>query len=364
MAGILDPKKRFLDTFVTQVGRDQLAHGELRFSFAVFSDHSTYYESSMEDPDVVSDSSNRIFFEAANRPQDQIIPEFDDDGYITFPAGDFDITNESILQVAGSTGKALSGDALIKSSSLAVADCATSFSDLDPLRSEEVLSKTTGFKMSVDDHFFEMTRTSPINESPGDGPKGSIAKALNVGSGGMLGDNSNSKVMQLSNCESLWQDRKLTHVPNFQYLPPVQKGSVRYEKLGWSDKMNENSTLRDYARLEQPEPLTIENLVPLPGFPYTMTRDPRVLSVDFSETSKENNVVCQVWEVSSGSMTKLRMIDFGEFEASYTSNTNLAPAALSWMNEKMGQHVAFVGKLKKDSLGQDTFVNLFTVVFS
>ena len=74
-----------------------------------------------------------------------------------------------------------------------------------------------------------------------------------------------------------------------------------------------------------------------------------VADVDFEETSNDNNVVCQVWEVSSGSLTKLRVIDFGEFEDS----DPFSP----------GKHVFFVGKLRSDDADQNTFLNMFTVVF-
>ena len=93
MAGILDKKTRFMDTFLTQTGREQLAKGELNFAFATFSDYATFYEESRKDPSRAADAINRVFFEAANRPQDLIIPEFDADGGIVFPAGSFDITN-------------------------------------------------------------------------------------------------------------------------------------------------------------------------------------------------------------------------------------------------------------------------------
>lgn len=312
MAGILNPKTRFLDSFLTQVGRDQLAHGELRFSFATFSDQSTFYEAAIDNPDVISDASNRIFFEPMNRPQDQVIPEFDDDGYISFPAGDFDITGGRLLQVSGTTGKSLSGDSLIKSSSLAISDCATSFSDLDPLRSEEVLTKTTGFEMSVDAHTFNCTNEYPIK-----------------------GGGTSSK--QLSNAESLWQDKKLTHVPNYQYLPPVQNGTSR--------------VLRSYPKLQQPAPMNFKDLQLELGSIRSMTNTAggAPLEATFTKTSRDNNVLCQIFEVTSGSMNKLRMIDFGEFEDSDPTSP--------------GKHVFFAGKLFKDDLGQETFINLFTVVF-
>ena len=73
------------------------------------------------------------------------------------------------------------------------------------------------------------------------------------------------------------------------------------------------------------------------------------ISLSFPATSADNNLVCQVWEVCSGSINKLRAIDFGEFEDS----DPMSP----------GKHVFFVGKLFEDDGGESTFLNLFTMVF-
>ncbi len=311
MAGILDPKKRFLDTYITQVGRDQLAHGELRFAFAVFSDNSTFYEGSIDNPLVAEDASGRIFFEPVNRPQDQIIPEFDDDGQINFPAGDFDLLNGKLLQVSGSVGKSISGDQLISSASLALTDCRDSFAALDPLRTEEVYTSTTGFEVSKKAIKFDVTPHWPLD----------LDRPLNI---------------ELEDAESLWQDARLTHVPNFKFLPPV-------------NRLN-NRPIREFPKLEQPEPEDFDRLLKNIAAPVSRRRGAGRAgeSIKFTATSKENNIVCQIFEVTSGSVDKLRMIDFGEFETNQPG---------------IGKHVFYAGKLLKDDQGEDTFINLFTVVF-
>jgi hypothetical protein len=73
------------------------------------------------------------------------------------------------------------------------------------------------------------------------------------------------------------------------------------------------------------------------------------VSITFPATSNDNNIVGQVWEVCSGSINKLRMIDFGEFEDADPYSP--------------GKHVFFVGKLFQDDDDEATFLNLFTVVF-
>ena len=312
MAGILDKKTRFMDTFLTQTGREQMAKGELNFAFAIFSDYATFYESSLEDPNVAEDAINRVFFEAANRPQDLVIPEFDADGQITFPAGEFDLVNGELKVLTGSTAESLTGENLVISASAAISDCIESFAAMQPLRSEEALSNTSGFRLSQNTGEFLVTTNLPI--SPGVPTQ-----------------------ISLSNIESLWQDKKLTHVPNYQFKPPVNRISGKQ--------------LKTYPKLQQPTPMTFTDLENELGAndPSGETGVGPPISLTFPATSNDNNLVCQVWEVCSGSINKLRMIDFGEFE----DGDPYSP----------GKHVFFVGKLFTDDGGESTFLNLFTVVF-
>ena len=311
MAGILDKKTRFVDTFLTDQGRHELAKGELRFSFGVFSDYATYYDTSVDDPAAIADSSKRIQFEVANRPQDLVIPEYDADGGMLYPAGDFDIVNGQLKVLTGS-GALLSGDQLVSSASTAISDAINSFVDMMPLRTEEAVTATTGFELSLSSKTFEINSEKPLSKQ-------------------------HPKTLQLENAESLWQDKKLTHVRNFQFLPPKNKTS--------------GQQLRDYPKIQQPEPQSYDDLrAELDGTGvggWSGVGDPA--EIKFDKTSPTNNLVCQVWEVTSSSMTKLRMIDFGEF----ADSDPFSP----------GKHVFFLGKLFDDDTGDKTFLNLFTVVF-
>ena len=308
MAGILDKKTRFMDTILTDQGRHELAKNELTFSFVSFSDLSTFYESSVVDPKVSEDSTDRIMLEAFSRPQDLIVPEFDNDQSLFFPAGDFNITAGELVSVSGSRG-VLKGEALVISSSLAIGNTLESFKEQKPLRTRNVIGRTSDFKLSSNSREFVVSEAGPISYNK-------------------------QRTKRLSNVESLWQDKKLTHVDNFKFLPPVNKGTTR--------------KLAEYTRLEQPEPLTFSDLQDSLGVNSKFTPT-YVADIDFEKTSIDNNLICQVWEVSSSSLTKLRVIDFGEFEDS----DPFSP----------GKHVFFVGKLKGDDSGQNTFLNMFTVVF-
>ncbi len=311
MAGILDKKTRFMDTFLTDRGRQELAKGELRFSFATFSDYGTFYESTLADPSVAEDATKRIYFESHNRPQDLVIPEFDSDGGMFFPAGGFDIVNGQLKTISGSAAS-VKGDKLALSASAAISDSLNSFVDMRPLRSEEPVAKTSGFSISTNSKDFIINSSKPI-------PKGKPNEML------------------LDNAESLWQDKKLAHVLNFQHLPPVN--------------MTSEQPLKVYPKLQQPMPISYDDLrVELDGTAsgqWSGVGDPA--EITFDNTSTSNNLVCQVWEVTSSSIEKLRMIDFGEFEDA----DPFSP----------GKHIFFVGKVFDDDEGDTTFINLFTVVF-
>jgi len=311
MAGILNRKTRFVDTFLTQQGREQIAKGELRFEFATFSDYHTFYEKSKDNPAVAEDAIERIFFEAANRPQDLVIPEFDADGGMLYPAGDFDIVDGQ-LKVSSGSVEVLSGEDLVVSASVAISDSVESFKDMRPLRTEESITDTTGFEISQNSAEILMTAFLPISPTK-------------------------PSQISLSNVESLWQDKKLTHVPNFKFMPPINKVSSK--------------NLKVFPKLQQPTPLTYGDLATELGAndPSGETGVGPPITLTFPATSNENNLVCQAFEVRSDGIDKLRMIDFGEFEDADPYSP--------------GKHVFFLGKLFEDDDGEQTFVNLFTVVF-
>jgi len=78
MAGILDNKSRILDVILTEIGRDQMNKGEFEVVFASFSDTDVDYKD--DGNGVYVDISDRITFEAHSSPNDEIIPEIDNQG--------------------------------------------------------------------------------------------------------------------------------------------------------------------------------------------------------------------------------------------------------------------------------------------
>ena len=78
MAGVLNSKSRILDVILTELGRDQMNRGEFEVSFVTFSDADTEYVD--DGTGVAASVKDRITFEAHSSPNDEIIPEIDNEG--------------------------------------------------------------------------------------------------------------------------------------------------------------------------------------------------------------------------------------------------------------------------------------------
>lgn len=78
MSGILDSKSRILDAILTIEGRRQMAGGTFNVSYVTFDDVGVSY---VPDPvDGHADPTTKIYLEACNLPQDQIVFESNDEG--------------------------------------------------------------------------------------------------------------------------------------------------------------------------------------------------------------------------------------------------------------------------------------------
>lgn len=313
MAGILDSKTRIFDTFVTQEGRRQFASGKMKAEFYSFTDGHAIYQTDTINTGSRLDETYRICFEASSLPQDQVAFEADDSGKlmafrssgVTIQAGQ--LFSGSLGQfVTGSDFASLSTD-LLSSASI------DAFSRLRILGSPDFFDQRFNeFLIGNDNLHFTITNHLPISSS-----------ALQTN--------------KIDNIESLFMDKRLSHVPNFKYLPPVNKARIG----------NSTSSLGVFPSLGQAPILTnadLENELRYSeqiGFKETVT---------FLQTSKQNNLLCQMFEVAGNSLTKLDVIDFGSFTV---------PNDL----EHPTKHVFFVGKVFIDNTGTTTFVNMFSLIF-
>jgi hypothetical protein len=310
--GILSPKYRILDTVITQEGKRQIASGEFKPTFYSFSDAGMFYKQDT----IVSgafDETYRFMFEAMTSPHDQITLEADDSGYVNaFPisgSSQFIIRQGQILSgtnrtpVSASQFASLAGELL--SSSI------NNFQNLYILTSPDPLDLIEKqFLIGPTQVSFSITENKPIN-------KNSELQSANV-----------------DLVESFFYDKRMSHIPNFSFLPPINKkqnNETEIKPLGSYVSLKQNP-IDSFSELQKEL-----DLVEKSGFAET---------VRFFESSRENNLFCQFFELANEKLTKFDIIDFGEFTVG-----------------EQTRHVFFAGKVFMDSTNSPTFVCLFTLVF-
>ena len=318
MAGLLDQKTRILDTIITNQGRAQAASGKMKIEYVSFSDASAIYALDT----LVSggpDFTSRITFEAGNLPQDQIVYEVDDSGKLlgNFISGDVNYTvtagqiyvsssngSDNVVVASGSQFNSLAG--LLTSASL------DNFKKLSILTSPDpIFENYDEFVVYPLNVAYDITPTKPI-------PKNAIQN------------------VNIDKVESLFYDKRLSHLPNFKFLPPINKPLIgRVEAIPLGDYTNINQApILEYSNLE-PELESLDKM----GYKK---------DIQFIETSRDNNLLCQFFEMYGNQVAKLDVIDFGTFPAGDNGQT---------------RHVFFVGKVFTDGYNVTTFVNMFVLVF-
>ena len=137
----------------------------------------------------------------------------------------------------------------------------------------------------------------------------------------------------LNSINSLFADKRMTSIPNFKFLPPIAKSSEGIAKeLANFSPLGNNTAPMFYKDL----------LDSLKGFIKK--------TVNFENTTRQNNLLCQLFDVNSMGVNKLDIIDYGFIRQ--------APGAI------IKKRVYFVGKVFLDDRGTACFTNIFTLVFS
>lgn len=318
MSGILNGKERLMDTVLTSEGRRQLATGKIRASYVSFTDSSAIYNvDTLVSGSGLENGTKRFVLEAAgNLPKDSVTLESDDSGMLqAFPITDatqYVIRQGQIL--SGSNATRVTGSQFASLAGTLLSSSINNFQDLHILKSPDPLdSVERTFQIGPD--LLEFTITDKVPFVPG--------KDLRVAS--------------VDDIESLFYDKRLSHIPNFQFLPPVNSSN---------NAATQGTPLGNFVNLSQTSITTFGDILnetkqaDLTGFSTT---------VRFTETSRQNNLACQLFELADDNMlSKLDVIDFGEFPSPNGSGT---------------KHVFFAGKVFEDSYGSQTFVNLFMLCF-
>lgn len=322
MAGILDSKTRIMDFILTDEGRRQIRDGDLRISFASFSDLGTFY--SEDSGGVALDAGGRIYFEASSRHQDRIVVESQMGVITSFAtsgdAGSYELGGEQISVSPESPAHAyetttLTGSQVIEQSDDILTSITQNFTDNQLISKEDVFTYKQGFTLSDENIVFRPTSSRPIDMTSYVGTDGSYRPPT------------------AASLDAIEFDQKFSHFPNFKFLPPINSKS--------SGKLAGKPT-GVYANLNQPEILTYESLEEtLKGLEKHEIR--------FDPTSRDNNIMIQPFEFNSdtGTVRKLTIVDFGIFPNKRGTSS--------------GVHVFFIGKMLRSKDGSLKFANLFTL---
>jgi len=338
VSGILDNKSRVLDTILTIEGRKQLSQGGVDIAYVSFSDGATFYAA-----DAASgsqDATQRIYLESCQLPQDQITFQADDTGNVlsfnnslNLPNAGGKILNYTYTGVSGAfIGGAAQGMNAVRGTDFT--DMAHSllgaspdnFAKLRVISTHDPFFEDDTFLVGPNDITFQINDNRPLNTY--------------------------QQTMHVTAQDSIFSDPRFNHLPNFKYLPPI-------------NKLVDKSALGDYGIVKPAVVSYLGNYAPWGAYTWFWRS---VLSLyqifwelnyyrylGFSQqifidpTSIPNNLVGQFFEINFDSLKKMDIVDYGRWPTGNPAH----PTA----------HTFFIGKVAVDEKGTDTFVHLFTLVF-
>jgi hypothetical protein len=330
MGGILDNKSRVLDTILTLEGRRQLSQGGVDVSYVSFSDSTTFYKADIQSGS--QDATQRIYFEACQLPQDQVTFRADDAGNV-LPFSNADGIPQSPGKILAYTYSGVSGT-IIGGDQNVAASQGNSFSDLTGqllgnslgnfnklmvVATHDMTFEDDGFAAGPSDITFTLNSNRPISDP----------------------DLYSTHVTSL---DSIFSDPRFSHMPNFAYLPPVNKTTGNLDDFDAMAK----SQLATYPTLgaSTVASLTYAQIKNELGYYESLGY---MRQISFDPTSLKNNVFGQFFEKNYDTLRKLDVVDFGM----HRTGDRSAPTS----------HIYFVGKVMIDEKGSDTFIHLFTLVF-
>ena len=349
--GILDKKTRFIDLVVTQEGKRQIAAGKLRAEFASLSDCNAFYDKAHKD-----DVSQRLYFEVMERPENSIILEKDDSGKLLnfnfSPTGsivgnNIFLKNTSIAQklsLHAATGSQFEiGQNSVLDTSLRHFKQNYFIGTLDRL-------KNNNFELTQKEMIYTINNVQPFGRSP-------YSETINV-----------------NNAEPFFLDPKLTHLPNFKFLPPKNTDGSNYgtytdirstSKESWNDIKDRlgRELFNDTDVFLDSEDNNIKNNLVTRGnrksrkiiidgqLPVITPPRKESKEIKFIKTSADNNLIIQMFEDAPGAtMNKLDIVDAGIFTDTEDNN------------KRYQKRVFYVGKTFFDDFNTPTFINIFTII--
>jgi hypothetical protein len=310
-----------------------MAEGTFSINYASFSDATVVYEKDVEEGHI--DPTKKIYLEAFNAPQDQIVFEADDSGLLMPPTNTF-VFSKSGLFVSSGKLRNLTNDYVISGS----------FTET-PLSGAYFASQLEGILTSSIDNFKKLQIIGTMDRLFMDQD---FALSANEIQFNITSNNETVQMVYPTNVnmlDSLFNDEKLRNLINFRWLPPIKKtddGSV--DKTNPVDLASRNLHLGTYPPWGKIDPLTFAEIKEeLRKYESTSK------TIYFDPTSKDNEILAQFFEIGDSEARKLDVIDYGKV---YDNSQNVKTSS---------HHVFFVGKIVSDNNGTDSFIHLFTLLF-
>lgn len=304
-----------MDVVLTEEGRRQASRGKLEVQYASFTDSTIFYS-----VDLLSgsrDVSNSLALECFSSPYDQITLEMNDAGN---------------LHASRTSRSARAHDGAILSSSGDFVTGTAFRAGAEEVLSASLDSFRRNYLIGTIDPLFEF-------QEFGAGPsflRFSLSDNAPIPKGGPQAGNTTV-------APSFFQDPRFAGLPNFRFLPPVNR--TRDTDPDFTREFIEQHKLADYPRIDSSHTYedAVESVIEDVDAAKSTSRSMKVV---FSPTTNTNNIHCQVFEVGSGRVKKLEVLDFGK---------------VAWRDGSM-KRVLFAGKVFLDSFGTHTFVRIFTLV--
>lgn len=292
MSGILDQKSRVIDTIITEEGKRQLINGGMKIRFASFSDAGMIYRNSggiFEKPDIT------LGLESFSTRNDYIFPYTDESGKVPkFITSEYSITGSESLLFSRELTETPSQ----------ISNIIRAFKNQQLISNKEIVRPENRLGIYPESSTFYIRDERPFKGEP--------------------------EITRLEDADSLFADKRLSRVPNFKYLPPVQVTNT-----------NATSKLGEYVNLSEKNDLDPDSLKSnLDNLDYQ--------EFTFSKYTDSNDLVVQMFEQASGAeFQKLDIIKYGR---------------VHFKDEKKPHDVYFIGKVYMDSFDFSTFINIFTVL--
>lgn len=324
--GILNKKNRVIDTIITDEGRRQMASGGMKIKWISFSDSSTFYSADLLSGST--DASARLYLEANQLPQDQICFKADDSGKL------LPFKNDKNIKVA--RGKVLQSETIVTGSFI---------NDYTVAKNDQFASLAGLLLSSSLDNFKNLQPISTVDEIFDDNEfgVGPVQIEFVIQDDAPIKGGRRAHINNINYLDSLFQDPKLSHVKNFQFLPPITKVTDKKIDLT-SNTQTKPFRVGEYLPFGPVDKLTFEDLKQELD---SLEQTGNCKTIKFSPTSRQNNIAMQFFELRKDEILKLDVIDFGKVPNKETSSLN---------------RVFFVGKVLLDGNDTHTFVHLFTIV--